>query len=231
MKQIGTHAGHGKVGLGGAIGAVSILNESLENRLVNTEIIKLLEENGIKAYDNTVDTGTKTEILNKIVSNCNSRTTDLELSIHFNAGVNDRTGDGKTTGVECYVYNTSSETAKIAKRINEKIAALGFKNRGVKNGKDFAFIKNVKSPAILVEVCFVDDKDDADLYAKVGCKAIAKAIVEAVLNKTIQTKLNPEPKPENPEPKPEPPIKKEGFLSAIISGLNNLFKHILNINP
>jgi len=192
MKQIGTHAGHGKVGLGGSIGAVSILNESKENRLVNAEVIKLLEENGIKAYDNTVDTGTQNEILNKIVSNCNSRTTDLELSIHFNAGANDLKGNEKTTGVECYVYDTASSTAQIAKRINEKIAALGFKNRSVKNGKDFTFIKKVKAPAILIEICFVDDKDDADLYVKVGYKVIAKAIVEAVLDKTIQPKSEPE---------------------------------------
>jgi len=188
MEKIGSHAGHAKVGSGGAVGAVSILlNESSENRLVNAEIIRLLKENGITAYDNTVDVGTQNEILNKIVSNCNSRATDLELSIHFNAGANDLTGNEKTTGVECYVYNIASPTAKIAERINEKIAAFGFKNRGVKNGSGLAFLKGVKTPAILIEVCFVDDKDDADLYKKVGYKAIAKAIVEGVLNKTIQT--------------------------------------------
>ncbi len=180
--KIGTHAGHGKAGLG-AIGAVSILNESIENRLINAEIIKLLLANSITVYDNTVDVGTKTEILNEIIANCNYRTTDLELSIHFNAGVGDTKGNGATTGVECFVYNTASATAKIADRINRKIAAFGFKNRGVKDGKHLAFVSKVKAPAILIEVCFVDDKDDAELYQKTGCQAIAKAIVEAVLNK------------------------------------------------
>ncbi len=191
MKKIGTHAGHGKVG-GGAIGAVSILNESVENRLINAEVIRLLKENGITAYDNTVDTGSQTGILNDIVKKCNSRKTDLELSIHFNAGGFDpKISNGKTTGVECYVYNTTSDTAKIAGRINKKIAALGFTDRGVKDGRKFAFISGAKAAAILIEVCFVDDKDDADLYVKVGYRAIAKAIVEAVLNKTIQTAAEP----------------------------------------
>jgi N-acetylmuramoyl-L-alanine amidase len=106
MKRVGCHAGHGKMGLGRAIGAVSILNESLENRLINAEVIRLLKENGVITYDNTVDTGTKTEILNKIIQKCNAVVNELELSIHFNAGRNDLKGDNSIAGVECFVYNT-----------------------------------------------------------------------------------------------------------------------------
>jgi N-acetylmuramoyl-L-alanine amidase len=53
------------------------------------------------------------------------------------------------------------------------------------------FVAKAKAPAILIEVCFVDDKDDADLYTKTGYQAISKAIVEAVLDREIITEKKP----------------------------------------
>ena len=62
---------------------------------------------------------------------------------------------------------------------------LGFKNRGVKIRTDLSILKKTKSSCILVECCFVDDKDDVKLYDP---KTMAKAIAQGILNKTIEDK-------------------------------------------
>ena len=56
---------------------------------------------------------------------------------------------------------------------------------------------------MLIEVGFVDDKDDADLYNKVGVNAICKAITEGILDKSVGAV--PASKPvTTPTPKPAP---------------------------
>lgn len=83
---------------------------------------------------------------------------DLNIAIHFNSGVGDSKGNGKTTGTEVFVRPVSGDDTKLTKTL-----------------------KTDKAPAILIEVCFVDDKDDVKLYRK-DKDAVAKAIVKAVLN-------------------------------------------------
>lgn len=82
-------------------------------------------------------------------------------------------------GVEVYTWR--GEKLPIAKKICNNLSALGFKNRGVKDGSNLYVIKNTKCPAILIEVCFVDNKADADLYKQVGYADIAKAIYSAII--------------------------------------------------
>lgn len=203
------HAGHNpdnKV----ACGAIGLIKESTENRNVKNEVIRLLKEEGHTVYDCTVENGTSvSDIVNKQVSKMNSYSDiDLHISIHFNAGANDKTGNGKSTGVEVLVYNTSGTKYDTAKRICSKIECLGYKNRGVKTRTKLGVLKNSKGQSLLVECCFVDDKDDIDLY---NYKSMAKAIVEGVLNKTISVSV--------PEPAPVP--DSEVFYRAISGSFNN----------
>lgn len=168
------HAGHAAVGKG-SIGAVGILNESVEDRRVKDEVIRLLRLLGHTVYDCTVDSGTSSQVLKGIVAKCNEHEVDLDISIHFNAGVGDKYGDGKTSGVECFVYDSNSKTAiKYANKIVDAIAKLGFKYRGVKTNNNLYVLKRTKAQAILIECCFVDDKDDANLY---NANDMAEAIV------------------------------------------------------
>ena len=44
-------------------------------------------------------------------------------------------------------------------------------------------LRNTKSPAMLVECCFVDDKDDVQLY---DCQAMAEAIVYGITGQRVQ---------------------------------------------
>lgn len=183
MGTYNVHAGHCPQGHG-ASGAVSILQESVEDRIVKNEVIRLLRAEGHTVYDCTCDENTtKQGCLNKIVAKCNQHSVDLDISIHLNSGRNDYGGDGSTGGVEVWNYDTG--TQEISNRICEAIATeLGIHNRGTKYDKDLFVLANTKSKALLVECCFVDDKDDAKAW---DVKRCAEAIAEGILNKKIGT--------------------------------------------
>lgn len=181
--KINVHAGHNPAGKV-ACGAVGIINESTENRRVKDEVISQLRELGHTVYDCTVDNGTgQSDILKKIVAKCNAHTVDLDVSIHFNSGAGDKTGNGKTTGTEVYVYSAVSKTKSYAEKVCKAIAELGFRNRGVKYSTSLYVLKNTKAPAMLVECCFVDDKDDVQFY---DYKSMASAIVYGITGQRIQ---------------------------------------------
>lgn len=180
------HAGHCPYP-NGAYGAVGILNESNEDRAVKNEVIRLLKADGHTVYDCTVDySTTKSGCLSGIVSKCNAHKVDLDVSIHLNAGRNDYVGDGSTGGCEVYNYDTRTKT--ISDRINKNISeTFGIRNRGTKYDKSLYVLANTNSLAILIECCFVDDKDDANKW---DAKKCAKAIVEGILGKSISTNSN-----------------------------------------
>lgn len=182
IKKVTVHAGHnpsGKI----ACGASDLLDESTEARYITRKVIKLLKKNGIKAVNCTVNNGTSQgDVLRKICAKCNAvADADLHISIHFNAGRNDKTGDGRTGGTEVLLTQNVADKGDIAKRICSQMAKLGFTNRGVKINTSLYFLNHTKAQAILVEVCFVDDKDDYMLYTS-DRDAVARAVVKAVLN-------------------------------------------------
>ncbi len=171
--RINVHAGHNADGRI-ACGAIGFIRESTEARRVKDAVIGMLRQLGHTVYDCTVDYASGVnDNLRKIVALCNAHEVDLDVSIHLNSGANDTSGNGKTTGVEVYVYNPSSKAKACAERVCQAIARLGFRNRGVKC-KGFYVLKNTKAPAMLVECCFVDDRDDVQLY---DCQEMAEAIV------------------------------------------------------
>ncbi len=186
MGTYNVHAGHCPQGKG-AYGAVGILQESVENRKVKDEMIRLLRAAGNTAYDCTCEENTtKNGCLEKIVAKCNAHKVDGDYSIHLNSGRGDGVGDGKNGGVEVIIYDLGMRAA--AERIANSIAKeFGYALRkdntspcpGVKIDKAMYVLKHTKAPAAIIECCFVDD-------AKVwDAKRCAKAIVEGILNKKI----------------------------------------------
>lgn len=180
--KINVHAGHnpdGKV----ACGAVGLIQESTEARKVKNEVISQLKQLGHTVYDCTCDNGTsQANVLTKIVNACNAHTVDLDVSIHLNSGAGDKSGNDKSTGTEVYVYSTTSEAKPYAEKVCAAIAALGFANRGVKISTSLYFLKKTNAPAMLIECCFVDDKDDVQLY---DYQSMAAAIVHGITGKKV----------------------------------------------
>ena len=184
---IGVHAGHnpsGKV----ACGAKGLICESTEARNVKDEVVRLLKEAGHTVVDCTVNDGkSQADIINKQVAKSNAQKLDLTVSIHFNAGANDKKGNGNSTGVEVLATEFSGIKSEVSTRICNNVAKLGFKNRGNKVRTNLGFLNKSKAKAILVECCFVDDADDVKLY---NYKTMAKAIAEGIHGSEINSVSN-----------------------------------------
>ena len=80
---------------------------------------------------------------------------------------------------------------------------MGLRNRGHKTA-NFTVLAKTNMPAMLVEVCFVDTKADADAYRKTGVEAVAAAIAYGivggskapVIKKAVEDKVEKEKAPQ-----------------------------------
>lgn len=164
-------AGHGKY----VRGASGYLDEVDEARRVVAETAQFLTDQSVSVMTYWDDVSrTQAENLRRIVDFHNSKTRDLDISIHFNA--NETTDKPRGTEV-LYVSQTGFEHAD---EVVDAIAlASGLTNRGPKKRENLYFLNNTEEPAILIEVCFVDSSTDAEIYrAKFSaiCEAIARSI-------------------------------------------------------
>ena len=105
-----------------------------------------------------------------ICSIANSFQLDLFLSLHMNAGGG--------TGTE--VFTIDGNDKAYAGNILSGLVSLGFKDRGIKDGSNLYVIKRINAPACLIEICFVDNKQDYNMYCKLGVDKVAKAICNAI---------------------------------------------------
>ena len=164
--KIGINAGHTKLSKG--TGASGILNESKETRKIAYEVMKQLADTQHEViplvYDKSNDN------LKAAVTDANNKKLDLFVSIHLNAG----------GGQGCEVYTYKCAKLGQATKVLGEMKKLGFRNRGIKDGTNFYVVRNTLMPALLIEVCFVDNPNDAQLYKKVGVEKIAQAIVNAI---------------------------------------------------
>ena len=183
MSTFNVHGGHNfKVP-----GASGCFSETTEDRNVKNKVIALLRAEGHTVYDCTDENGTtQSKNLANIVTLQNQHTVDLDISIHFNAS------DGQGHGTEVLQY--SSKTQNYSKRIVDNIAALGFRNRGVKDGSKLYVLRKSKNRAILIECCFCDNAGDAKIY---NADKMASAIVSGILNKSVQISDSSKPAQSN----------------------------------
>ena len=144
--KINVHGGHNAR----VPGACGLIDEVTEDRRVKDLVLDKLRSLDHAVYDRTDDAGTSQSAnLSNIVAKCNAHSVDLDVSIHFNAGAGDTGGNGKTTGTEVLVYSMTSAAAPYASAICDAIAALGFKDRGVKVRTDLYVLKHTQAPALL----------------------------------------------------------------------------------
>ena len=164
--------GHTLSGYG--CGAIGILNESIENRNVAAAVKKHLEQQGHEVIFLQIDKigANDTKDYVQRTAQANKYNADLFVEIHFNAS----NGAGKGTEV----FYTSEKGKPFAQKITNAIAELGFSNRGAKHTDSLYVLNNTKMPAVLVECCFVDNKEDTDRYKQVGADKVARKIVKGI---------------------------------------------------
>lgn len=178
-------------------GATGYLDEFDENVRVTMQVAKELRRDGVEVVTFVDETSTsQDENLETIVNFHNNQGEhDLDVSVHFNwSGVG-------ASGSEVY-YVTQEELA------GELSAAMAFHmqipDRGAKYGNLY-FLNNTREKAVLLEVCFVDNEDDADSY-RTNFDDVCRAISDTIQG--VGGSEVPE-RPERPERPDQPP---EGTL-------------------
>ena len=182
MATYNVHGGHSLK----CRGASGLLDEVNEDRKVKNKVIELLRAKGHTVYDCTDDGGTTPiKNLKNIVSKCNVHKVDLDVSIHLNAG----------GGHGCEVYGYSNKMSGVGARVSANIAsALGITNRGFKVRTNLYVLHRTNSPAILIECCFVDSKEDHDKWSVDKC---AHAIADAIIGNHAASTPQPKPQPKH----------------------------------
>ncbi len=204
-KKVYIDPGHGGSD-SGAVGIDNLLEKDV-NLSVAKKLYNLLKKQNIEAKlsreeDKTLSLGQRT-------TEANNWGADVFVSIHCNAF------NGSASGVETFSF--SSLSADLAKDIQDSILKTGeyTKNRGIKTAR-FYVLRHTKMRAALVELGFVDHREDAKiLRAKQDelAEAIARGICEYLGVKYT------EPKQE----KPVPPVSDSDTFYRVVAGsFNNI---------
>lgn len=108
----------------------------------------------------------------------NENTYDYFISFHRNAYEPE-----KAKGVETYTYlNPGEKSRELAESIQASLVILGFVDRGVKEA-NYHVLRETKSPAVLVEIGFIDNTEDNNLFDEKRneiIKGLAKAILAEI---------------------------------------------------
>lgn len=179
-------------------GSRGIIDELKEDRLVKNAVIKYLNQMGLSVLDVTQpdSISSSSADLSYGVNKANNWGADLFVSIHFNNAYSTYNG---ALGTEVCVYSEYD----IAGRVVNKMASLGFRNRGQKVRTGLYELKHTSMKSMIVEVCFVEATEDVALYKKVGYDYIGKTIAEALVNRSSGVTPTPTSTP-TPEPVPTP---------------------------
>lgn len=151
-------------------GAVGLQSEDTLTESVGVDLARRLKAQGHQiVLCCPTKASSVSDSLSQRVAIANMSGADLFVSIHFNAF------NKKAHGTE--VFTGSSRGQAIAQKVVNAIAALGFRNRGVKNGSHLFVLKHTKMPAILVECCFIDSPDDMEIF---NIEKMAEAIASGI---------------------------------------------------
>lgn len=102
----------------------------------------------------------------------NASGADLFIAVHFNAG------GGTGTEVWYYPYSSAETYAREVSR--ELASALGLPNRGAKSTAGLYVLNHTEMPAILIEVCFVDNEADAEAWHATTWEDLCSAVVRGL---------------------------------------------------
>ena len=146
-------------------------------KAVNNELIR----HGVSVMMSR--TKDEADITNDEVKECNKFNPTLAVDIHHNAGGGN--------GAEAYHHHGGGKGKTLANNILSEIVSIGQNSRGAKtkknsSGKDYyAFIRDTKAPAVIVECAFVDNAEDIKIVNSAAKQktmgiAIAKGILKTL---------------------------------------------------
>ena len=160
MRKIYLTAGH----RGGTTGAnYNGIHEAEETIWLRDNIASILRKKGV-----LVDTDNDSVSLSQVVQTINvgCKKTDICVDLHFNA-----VGNPTANGTECFKpFNSSDTEIELAEDLlYATCMCLGTKNRGVKREgegthKRLAMLSDVMCNSVLLEVCFISNREDANKY-------------------------------------------------------------------
>lgn len=176
-----------------AVGASALADETTEDRKVKDAAIKYLKIAGDTVIDCTPGNCDKNTDLAYGTNTANNNHVDLFVPIHFNKAYASYVG---AIGSEVWLNPNNAKGVAIGNRILANLHALGFKNRGCKDGMHLHDIKESNMTAVLVEVCFVEATEDVALYKSLGADRVGKAIAEGIVGHVINEPV--------PQPTPQP---------------------------
>src|SRR5262245_15603881 len=191
MTTIAISSGHAK----NVPGANGYIKEHDEAVRVVDRVAELMRSVGATVYvfHDNVST-TQNENLERIVDFHNSKTRDLDVSVHFNSYET----TSKPMGTECLWVTQENLASEVAAGVS---AASELINRGAKKRTDLYFLNNTEEPAILIETCFVDSSADVDLYED-NFDELCQAIAEVVTGAEIDGGGDRPQPPRPPDPTP-----------------------------
>lgn len=157
MPKVFIGVGHGGSDSGASSSGLIEKNLSLVTALACKD---MLVSNGVEVkMSREID---ENDNISQEVAECNQYQPDLAVEIHYNAGGGD--------GLEIYRYRGGGKSLRAAQKIETRMIQVGQNSRGVKvklnnYGKDYyMWIRETIAPAILIEVGFVDNSTDRQLF-------------------------------------------------------------------
>ncbi|SKA78465.1 N-acetylmuramoyl-L-alanine amidase [Clostridium sp. USBA 49] len=160
---------------------VGVLNYGTEKKRMNELadiVVPLLEYNNFTVYRNNPNMS-----LQKVVEDSNNKNVDAHVALHSNAGG----GSGSE------IYYTSNAGKLLASSLYKYIEPLTpSKDRGIKNTNKLYELNNTKAPAVLIEISFHDNRDDARFIIN-NMPLIAEAIVKGICDYFNVTFKKPQP--------------------------------------
>ncbi len=177
MPKLVISAGHNE----NVVGAHGYGEEENEAREVVKDVIHFVKKAGWEAINATDDKGTtQLAILRNAVAKHNAHSdATCDVQIHFNSF------NKKARGVEVFVASSArkADRDRAVEIGNALSKRLGIPNRGIKNGDRLYFCTNTKY-GILVEIAFIDNKQDWDAYTRFQDDE-GHAIAQAITGKKI----------------------------------------------
>ena len=169
-KLICIDAGHGGKDSGAVGNGVIEKDVALKTALIIGEMLK--EQGFDVVFTRTSDVYVQ---LNERCKIANSKNADLFISVHINSAANE---NAKGTETLCYSKNKFAELVQ-----KNLVSTLNTNDRGVKERKDLAVLNGTKMTAVLLELGFLSNREEAKMLQNESfIHNVAKSVVVSVCN-------------------------------------------------